>query len=207
MPARPKHDQIANGGSNRGDTNGPLSTGDMARYCHVTQVAVWKWIKKGRLKAYRLPGGQYRVERDAFKAFLLEHDMPVDPEFFERTHRRILIIDDEASVVEVAQRAVHRLGNDVIVATAGDGFEAGLQVATFKPDLLILDLMMPGMDGFQVCRLVRNNPATAHIKIVIITAFGSHDNLQRALDAGADDFVHKPIDLDLLVHKAETLLA
>lgn len=186
--------------------DGPFTTGQVARYCYVSPVTVWKWIKKGKLAAYRLPNGHYRVEKATLRAFLLKHDMPIHPDLFARTADRILVIDDEPEVVEVISRALHQLGADVIVATAGDGFEAGLQTATFKPDLLILDLMMPHMDGFQVCRLVRNNPATAHIKILIITAYGSHENIQRALDAGADSFLHKPVAIEQLKEKARSLL-
>jgi excisionase family DNA binding protein len=185
----------------------PLSTGDVARYCGVSPGAVWKWVKKGRLKAYRVPGGQYRIERGAFKAFLRENDMPVDPRFFARPVKRVLIIDDEPMVVEVVARAVQQLGESIEVATAGDGFEAELQIATFKPDLLVLDLMMPQIDGFEVCRLVRRSPNTAHMKILIVTAFGIHENIERALKAGADDFMHKPLNLPSLVTKVSHLLA
>lgn len=184
----------------------PLSTGDVARYCGVSPGAVWKWVKKGKLKAYRLPGGEYRIERGAFKAFLREHDLPVDPTFFARPTKRVLIIDDEPTIVEVVVRAVQQLGEGIEVATAADGFEAGLQIATFKPDLLVLDLMMPQIDGFEVCRIVRRNPITAHIKILIITAYGIHENIERALQLGADDFMHKPLSIPSLVAKVEQLL-
>jgi excisionase family DNA binding protein len=185
----------------------PLTTGEVAEYCHVSPVAVWKWIKKGKLKAYRLPGGHYRVEKQALKAFLIEHDIPVDPAFFARPEKRILVVDDEPSVVEIASRALQQLGDDVTLASAADGFEAGLQVATFRPHLLILDLMMPQIDGFEVCRMIRENPATAHIKILIITAYGNHHNIQQALSAGANDFMHKPLDIQQLKEKAATMLA
>ena len=185
----------------------PLSTGDVARYCGVSPGAVWKWVKKGRLKAYRVPGGQYRIERGTFKAFLRENDMPVDPSFFARPVKRVLIIDDEPTIVEVVARAVQQLGESVEVATAADGFEAELQIATFKPDLLVLDLMMPQVDGFEVCRLVRRSPNTAHMKILIVTAYGIHENIERALRAGADDFMHKPLNIPSLVAKVGGLLA
>jgi len=184
----------------------PLSTGDVARYCGVSPGAVWKWVKKGRLKAYRLPGGAYRIERGAFKAFLRENDLPVDPTFFARPVKRVLIIDDEPTIVEVVVRAVQQVKEGVEVATATDGFEAGLQIATFKPDLLVLDLMMPQIDGFEVCRTVRRNPSTAHIKILIITAYGIHENIERALKLGADDFMHKPLNIPSLVSKVGQLL-
>ena len=188
----------------RGDA--PLSTGEVARYCGVSPGAVWKWVKKGRLKAYRTPGGEYRIERGAFKAFLRENDLPVDPSFFARPVKRVLIIDDEPTIVEVVVRAVQQLEESIEGATAADGFEASLQIATFKPDVLILDLMMPHIDGFEVCRSVRRNPSTAHIKILIITAFGIHENIERALALGADDFVHKPLNIPALLDKVEQLL-
>ncbi|MCD6521062.1 MAG: response regulator [Anaerolineae bacterium] len=184
----------------------PLTTGEVAKYCHVSHVAVWKWIKSGKLPAYRLPGGHYRIERGAFKEFLRKHGIPIDPKFFGRTRKRILVIDDDPPVLEVVSRAFEQFAQEVEVATASDGFEAGLQVATFQPDLLILDLMMPRLDGFAVCRLVRQDPRTAHVKILILTAYGSHENIQRALEAGADDFVHKPVDIATLQKKAFALL-
>ena len=184
----------------------PLTTGQVAKYCDVSQVAVWKWIRAGKLKAYRLPGGQYRVEKGALRAFLRERNKPIDGALLEQAPKRILVVDDEPGVVEVISRALERLGDNE-VASANNGFEAGLQVATFRPDLLVLDLMMPHVDGFQVCRAVRSNPATAHIKILIVTAYGEHKNIQRALDAGANDFLIKPVDLEQLVGKVLALLA
>lgn len=185
----------------------PLTTGQVAKCCRVSSVAVWKWIKQGKLRAYRLPGGHYRIERGALKEFLREHNMPIDPEFFAVSRQRILVVDDEPATVEVVARALQRLGNDIDVATASDGFEAGMQLATFKPDLLVLDLMMPQIDGFEVCRAVRQNAATAHIKILIITAYGVHENIERAIQAGANDFVHKPLDMDQLLGKVREMLA
>jgi excisionase family DNA binding protein len=185
----------------------PLTTGQIAKYCNVSSVAVWKWIKQGKLPAYRLPGGHYRVEKGAFKAFLQKNDMPIDLDFFARPTKRVLIVDDEPSLVEILVRSLRMMGRDIVLATSSDGFEAGLQVATFKPDLLILDLMMPHIDGFEVCRIVRENPATSHIRILIITAYGSHENIQRALDAGADGFLHKPLDMDELKSRVQEYLA
>jgi DNA-binding response OmpR family regulator len=136
---------------------------------------------------------------------LLERGLPIDPDFFARPIKRILVVDDEAAMLEIIVRTLHQIPH-IELATASDGFEAGLQVATFKPDLLVLDLMMPHADGFEVCRFIRRNPATAHIKILVITAFGSHENIQRALDAGANDFMHKPLQLEQLSAKVRALL-
>lgn len=184
-----------------------LSTREIAAYCGVSLTTVRKWIKGGKLPAYRLPSGHYCVERPAFRAYLKTRGFPIEEGFFSEPFKRVLIIDDEPAVIEVVSRALQELGKDVRLATACDGFEAGLQVATFKPHLLVLDLMMPGIDGFEVCRLVRQNPATAHIKILVITAYGSHENIRRVLELGADDFMHKPLNLDRLRGVVRRLLA
>jgi PleD family two-component response regulator len=82
--------------------------------------------KKGKLKAYRLPGGHYRVEKQALKAFLIETTSGGSG-LFRASRKRILVVDDEPSVVEIASRSLQQLGDDVTLASAADGFEAGLQ--------------------------------------------------------------------------------
>lgn len=118
----------------------------------------------------------------------------------------VLVVDDDPSTIEIVTQALEPLGSIVEVATARDGFEAGLQIIAFSPDLLILDLMMPGADGFEICRRMRRAPDLKEIKILILTAHGTHKNLQRALDAGADDFMHKPVDVKRLEEWVRTLL-
>jgi excisionase family DNA binding protein len=193
--------------ANREIMDQPLTTREVAAYCGVSAVAVWKWIRAGKLPATRTAAGHYSVDRAAFRTYLQQRNLPIDPAWFTTPVKRILVVDDEESILEIANRALHQGGDVVDVATAKDGFEAGLQVATFRPDLLILDLLMPGVDGFEVCRLIKRNPSTAHTRILIITAYGSHENIRRALEAGADDFMHKPVDLQELRDKASALLA
>ncbi len=182
-----------------------FSTRDIARYCGVSRVTVWKWIKRGLLPASRDSAGRYVVSKDMLQRFLRRQGYAVDPKVFQRP-KRVLIVDDEPSVVEVVSRALHQIQADIHVATADDGFEAGLQTATFRPDLLILDLMMPRMNGFQVCRLIRQDPTASYTKILIITAFGSRENIDRAIAAGADDVQHKPIEINGLKRKVTALL-
>jgi CheY-like chemotaxis protein len=182
-----------------------LSTREVAAFCHVNRVTVWKWIKRGELPATHNSQGHYTVSRDNLYRFLLRRGYPVDPTLFERP-KRVLIIDDEPPVVEVVSRALHTIDADIRIATAEDGFEAGLQMAAFRPDLLVLDLMMPRMNGFQVCRLVRLDPTTTHTKILIITAYGSRANVEQALAAGADDIQHKPVEVNAFKRKVGALL-
>ena len=185
-----------------------LSTGDMANYCEVTSAAVLKWIDSGKLPVFTTPGGHYRVLRTDFRDFLTRHGMFIDEGFFGKSQgrRRILIVDDEPAVVAFIEEAL-RLEGDYDLATAYDGFEAGHQLAIFKPDLIVLDIMLPGMDGFEICRRLKTDPAMSHVKVLAVTGFATEENIEKILGYGADDFLAKPLKLADLKKKVHELLA
>jgi excisionase family DNA binding protein len=184
-----------------------LTTGDVASYCEVTSAAVIKWIDSGKLPVFTTPGGHYRILRSDFRDFLMRHGMFIDEGYFGkgRSKKRILIVDDEPTVVTFIEGAL-RLEAKYELSTAGDGFDAGQQVATFKPDLIILDIMLPGMDGFEVCTRVKTDAATRDVKILAITGFATEENIGKILHAGADDYLAKPLKLQELQTKVKELL-
>ncbi len=184
-----------------------LSTGDVAEYCEVTSAAVLKWIDAGKLSGFTTPGGHYRILRADFRDFLLRHGMFVDQNYFGRgkDKKRILIVDDEPSIVTFIEGAL-RLEGKYELAAAMDGFDAGQQVITFEPDLIILDIMLPGMDGFEVCRRVKTEEATQHVKVLVITGFATEENIEKMLHVGADDYLAKPLGLEELQQKVRELL-
>lgn len=185
-----------------------LSTGDMANYCEVTSAAVLKWIDSGKLPVFTTPGGHYRVLRTDFRDFITRHGMFIDEGFFGKSQgrKRILIVDDEPAVVAFIEEAL-RLEGDYDLATAYDGFEAGHQLAIFKPDLIVLDIMLPGMDGFEICRRLKTDPAMSHVKVLAVTGFATEENIEKILGYGADDFLAKPLKLADLKKKVHELLA
>lgn len=184
-----------------------LTTGDMANYCEVTSAAVLKWIESGKLPVFTTPGGHYRVLRTDFRDFLTRHGMFIDDGFFGKGQgrKRILIVDDEPAVVAFIEEAL-RLEGNYELATAYDGFEAGHQLAIFKPDLLVLDIMLPGMDGFEICRRLKTDPAMSHVKVLAVTGFATEENIEKILGYGADDFLAKPLKLEDLKKKVHELL-
>jgi excisionase family DNA binding protein len=184
-----------------------LTTGDIADYCEVTTAAVLKWIDSGKLPSFTTPGGHYRVLRTDFRDFLVRHGMFVDEGFFGKgqTRKRILIVDDEPAVVSFIEGALS-LEGEYELSTAYDGFEAGHQLAIFEPDLIVLDIMLPGMDGFEICRRVKADPKTSHVKVLAVTGFATEENIQRILDYGADDYLAKPLKLEDLKRKVQELL-
>ena len=171
----------------------PLSTGEAARFCHVSQVAIYKWIKEGKLKAYKTPGNHHRIQVVDFVKFLERYGMPVPEGLLTQSKPRILIVDDEPGVIGLITRILRSIDEDYEVTSALDGYAAGEKVTTFHPDLIILDLRMPGMDGFEVCQRIKANPETKNIKILAITGYAEVENIRKIIESGAEHCLVKPI--------------
>jgi DNA-binding response OmpR family regulator len=105
---------------------------------------------------------------------------------------RILVIDDEESIFEVVEGLLYREGYELSYVSSGK--EALEQIDDIQPDVILLDLMMPNMDGIQTCQRIKANDRWCHIPIIMVTALSSKQDLARSLDAGADDFLSKPIN-------------
>jgi excisionase family DNA binding protein len=180
----------------------PLTTGQVAAYCHVSHVTVLKWIKEGRLKAYTIPSGHYRIQKQDFHEFLVQHKMPVDEAFFAEEAVKVLVVDDEAKTYELVKSAL----DEYKVASAADGFEAGLQLANFQPDLLILNLGMPGIDGSEICQGVKTNPTTKRTKILVLAKSAKEEAVTEALASGADGSLGKPLQVEELKQKVQSLM-
>ncbi|MFQ5736992.1 MAG: response regulator [Thermodesulfobacteriota bacterium] len=171
----------------------PYTTGEIAGFCHVTINAVKKWIASGKLSAFRTPGGHYRVGREEFMSFLDKYKLNIKEEVFP-VRKKILVIDDEHNVLEYIKGALETMQEGFVIETAGDGYEALIKVGDFKPELLVLDIRMPNLDGFEVCRRIKGDDHTSKIKILAVTAYGK-DDIQKILDCGADYCLPKPIKL------------
>ncbi|HZS46146.1 MAG TPA: response regulator [Blastocatellia bacterium] len=176
----------------------PLTTGEVARYCHVTVNGVKKWIAEGKLKAFQLPGGHYRVEKQDFREFLEQFNIPVEPEFFDEWKKKVLIVDDEENVVNFIRTALEQESRGFLIETAVNGYDALMKVGDFKPDLLILDIRMPMLDGYGVCKRLSENPQTSHIKTIIVTGEFGDETVERIEAAGVSAYMFKPLDLDQL---------
>lgn len=184
----------------------PLTTGQIAQYCHVSHRAVLQWVASGKLKAYRTPGNHSRVSVDDFLAFLHQYSMPVPAQLqLPVCQKKVLIVDDDRGIVSSIQRML-TLENKYIIEVAYNGFEAGKKFATFSPDLIILDIRMPGMDGYQVCANIRSDPKNKNIKILAISGVSENDEIKKIMDLGADDYLGKPFSNIILMERISRLL-
>ena len=180
-----------------------LTTGEIARYCAVSHLTVTNWIRAGKLFASRTPGGHNRIRREDLLRFLIEHRFPV-PQELVTEGKQILVVDDERALAEVMAHALQQDGYQVSVAF--DGYEAGLKMATLQPDLLVLDLIMPGLDGFSICQRVKAHANGKRTKIIAMTGFTQEGNLRKARECGADLYLEKPFHLTTLQEMVIKLL-
>lgn len=117
---------------------------------------------------------------------------------------KILIADDNVPNVELLE--AYLAGCDYEIETAGDGAETLKKVKTFTPDLILLDIMMPKMSGFEVCEKLKNDPLTKGIMVIMVTALSEYGDIERAVNAGCDDFLSKPVDKTGLLKRVENML-
>ena len=117
---------------------------------------------------------------------------------------RILVVDDNVQNLELLQAYLEEI--DCVTESAYDGEEALAKVAEFGPDLVLLDIMMPKMSGFEVCRRMKNDPKTAHIPVIMVTALTEFADIERGIDSGTDDFLSKPINKLELLTRVRTML-
>jgi len=182
-----------------------LSTFAIAQMLQVDPGSVANWIDRKLLKAYRTPGGHRRVAVEDLLEFVREHKIPIPPELKD-SPPCVLIVDDEPAVTKVIFQAVKTAHPEWEVIVAHDGFEAGSLVATYKPEIVVLDLRMPGIDGFEVCRKIKSQDATKHAEILAMTAYPSEENTDRILECGARACLEKPLDLEALIREMDTCL-
>lgn len=179
-----------------------LTSGEIAKYCDVTLRTAIRWIERGHLKAYKLPGrGNNRIQVADFIDFLKENKMPI-PEEFQEQNTRILIVDDDLSVAKALSRIIRSLGYEYKIVT--DGFQAGLELAKFNPQLITLDLMMPKMNGFEVLSYIRQSGFTA-TKVLVLSSAGN-EALEKAKTLGADAALDKPYDNNEIKEVIQRLL-
>ena len=181
------------------------STGEAAEICNVSQQTIIRCFDSGRLQGFRVPGSRFRrIPRESLIKFMKHNDIPLDN--LDSGRKKVLVVDDDPEIVELMVDVLQRDGRFEI-STASSGYDAGVLTQEFRPDLMILDYMLPDVNGNVVCKTIRQNPAFEHMKIIIVSGVVNKDEIQQLLDLGADAFIQKPFSIDELVGKITELLA
>jgi excisionase family DNA binding protein len=182
-----------------------FTTGEAAEICKVSQQTIIRCFDSGRLRGFRVPGSRFRrIPRDALMQFMKENSIPLDA--LDGGRQKILVVDDDPEIVELFVDVLERDGR-FDIKTASTGYDAGILTQEFVPDLVILDYMLPDVNGNVVCQTIRKNPNFQHMKIVIVSGVVNQDEINDLLKSGADEFVKKPFNIEKLIQRIGELLA
>ncbi len=180
------------------------STGEAAEICKVSQQTIIRCFDSGRLQGFRVPGSRFRrIPRESLIKFMKDNDIPLDN--LDSGRQKILVVDDDPEIVELMVDVFERDGR-FEVRTAGSGYDAGVMTQEFRPDLIILDYMLPDVNGNIVCKTIRQNPLFEHTHIIIVSGVVNQDEIDEMINLGADAFMKKPFSIDELVNKMAEML-
>jgi excisionase family DNA binding protein len=181
-----------------------FTTGEAAKICKVSQQTIIRCFDNGSLKGFRVPGSRFRrIPREQLYSFMRDNGIPTDA--LESGKRKVLIVDDDQELVELLTDVFDRDGR-FDIRTANNGFDAGMLVKEFRPDLVVLDVMLPDINGKEVCQRVRKDESLESVKIICISGMVEQDKIAELKAAGANDFMHKPFNVDRLLDRVCALL-
>ncbi len=181
-----------------------FTTGEAAEVCKVSQQTIIRCFDSGRLHGFRVPGSRFRrIPRAELLRFMKANEIPTD--VLESSRKRVLVVDDDEQIVELF---VDVLGRDdrFEIKTAGTGYDAGLMTEQFKPHLVLLDFMLPDINGNLVCERIKSNPDLGDTKIIIMSGVVNQDEISALKNSGADDFVKKPFNIEQLIQRMAELV-
>ncbi len=180
------------------------TTGEAATVCKVSQQTIIRCFDAGIVEGFRVPGSKFRrIPRDSLIKFMKQNGIPLDN--IESGKKKVLVVDDDAEIVELIVDVLVRDGR-FEVKTAASGYEAGIQTQQFLPDLILLDYMLPDVNGNIVCQTIRRNPKFENIKIIIVSGVIKRDEIDQLLKSGAEDFIKKPFNIGELTDKISGVL-
>jgi excisionase family DNA binding protein len=185
----------------------PLSVGQVAQICRVSKKTVLNWIYDGAMKAFTTYGGHYRVWPANVKKFLDETGMDIPFDFVDDRTTHILIIDDETSYTKMLKNAIMSELSGVEVTTTDDGYEGLMLIGEIKPKLVILDIKMPRLDGFQVLELLRDRRPDHEVRIMVISGYLDKSTREQLSKTIADTALDKLTDINTIVRTIVQLLS
>ncbi len=178
-----------------------LTTHEVAKYLNVYANTVVHWMNSGKLSGYRTPGGHRRILREELLRFIRDNNL--ESAVSQERPPRILIIEDDSDAMELYMNILSR--DNYEIKKSFTGFSAGVAIE-FKPDLVILDIMLPDIDGYQICDFLRKSQETANTKILVISAIGEDKKIREMYKIGANDYIVKPFSISNLKSKITQLL-
>ena len=186
---------------------------EVARLCGVVNQTAINWIKNNHLKAFNTPGGQFRVYPEDLMEFMRSRNIQVPVEVRIACGERVsvsdslIIVDDDRGLNSVVAKFISKKLPSLPVYQAFDGFEAGSLMSEKQPSILLLDLNLPGIDGFDLCRKINESERFGKPAIIIITALENEEVEAKVKELGVKSFMKKPLDLVKIVETVNNILS
>ncbi len=181
-----------------------FTTGEAAEICGLSQQTIIRCFDSGQLSGFRVPASRFRrIPRDKLLKFMKEHRIPLDA--LESDRVKVLVVDDDPDIIEMFVDALTKDGR-FEVRTARTGFDAGVEANRFRPDIMILDYMLPDINGNVVCKTIRESEELQQMRILIISGVINKSEIDTLLQAGADDFIKKPFNISTVVDRIVELV-
>lgn len=183
-----------------------LTTGDIAEYCEVNVTTVKRWIREDHLKGFQTPMGHFKVVKNDFIEFLKENHMPVDKAVLGSSELKVLVIDDDPGMIKTIVMTLESLDYDLKVDTATDGYDGLMKIGNAVPNLLILDLNMPKIDGYEVIKRVKNTENYKSAEIMVVSSTLNEETEKKLMSIGVSKYLKKPFKLSELKEEVTVLL-
>lgn len=181
-----------------------FTTGEAADLCSLSQQTIIRCFDSGRLRGFRIPGSKFRkIPRDSLLKFMRENNIPMMN--MQSGKKRLLIVDDDAEIVELMSDVLIRDGRFEI-KTASTGYDAGIMTQKFRPDLILLDYMLPDVNGNIVCKTIKQDPEYSSTRIIIISGVINQSEIDDLMKAGAEEFIKKPFSVTELIDRIAAVL-
>lgn len=174
---------------------------EVANICGVVNQTAINWIRNGYLKAFSTPGGQYRIYLEDLVDFMKDRNMKIPTELLEVSQQKksisasILIVDDDRGLNQVVTKFIEKEIPDLSIFQAFDGFEAGAIMAEKKPNIILLDLDLPGVNGEDLFKKINASEEFGKPVVCVMTALKDETVLDRLKDNGVENFFIKPLNL------------
>lgn len=181
-----------------------LSTFEVGKILGVHQITVARWVDDRRLKGHLTIGGHRRVRKSDLLEYFKSNGLSIPDGLQESDKAKVLIVDDDESVLDVLKSGLEKQNQHLDIHTAKDGFQAGHLVREIIPDLVVLDIFLPGVDGYEVCRMIKEKHKGT--RVIAITGYGSEEVEKKIMAAGADMYLRKPFEIEDLMAGIESLL-
>lgn len=176
-----------------------FTTGEAAKICKVSQQTIIRCFDSGQLRGFRVPGSRFRrIPRESLFRFMRDNGIPTDA--LESGKRKVLVVDDDEELVDLISDVLESDGR-FEVRIANNGFDAGMMVKEYRPDLIVLDVMLPDINGKEVCQRVRGDESLDGVRIICISGMVEDDKIDELKEVGANSFLHKPFEIDVLIDR------